>query len=227
MKNMQRVGGTGAFVLAFAYIVGMGMALTVLDTASISDPLEKVRFIVEHYRAFYLWIALIYITAGVFLIPLGLAVKERVEHFGGQPEPLNTLAALFCFVWAVLIMGSGLLHNVGLLETVRIYGESPEKAWEFWRLIETVHRGIGAETEIPGGIWSLLAGLAALKAKAFPRWLNILAMIAGSAGLLTIIPPLAGYLIGLYAFGQIIWWIGMGTLMFRSPAPVQSDRTSR
>ncbi|MBN2628270.1 MAG: DUF4386 family protein [Spirochaetales bacterium] len=226
MKNMQKAGGTGAFVLAFAYIIGMGMAFTVLDMSSITDPLEKVRFLVGHYRAFYLWIALIYITAGVFLIPLGLAVKERIEQFG-DPNPLNTLAALFCFAWAVLIMGSGLLHNAGLLETVSIYEESPEKAWEFWRLIETVHRGIGAEAEIPGGLWSLLVGIAALKTGAFPRWLNILAMVAGSAGLLTIFPPLADYVIALYAFGQIIWWIGMGTLMFRSPAPVLSDRTSR
>jgi len=215
MKNMQKAGGIGAFVLASAYIIGIGLVFTLLDTSGISDPIEKVGFIVDNYAAFYIWICMIYILAGIFLIPLTLGIKERLEACSQEKDPLFLLGAVFGLIWAVLILGSGLVHNTGLLETVKIYQENPQKAWEFWYLIETVHRGIGAEAEIPGGIWSLLVGLAALKTTAFPKWLNILAIIAGISGLLTIIPMLADYIIALYALAHVIWWSGIGIVMLR------------
>lgn len=215
MKNLQKLAGIGAFVLASAYLIGIAMAFTLLDTSSMTDPLEIVAFTVNNYPVFYIWITMIYVISGVFLIPLSLGIKERLDRFSDKPDSLTLLGAVFGILWAGMIITSGLVHNSGLLETVKIYQEDPQKAWEFWRMIETVHSGIGAEAEVPGGIWSLLVGFAALKTKAFPKWLNIMAIIAGIAGLLTIIPPLADYIIALYALAHIIWWIGIGLVMIK------------
>jgi len=217
MKNLQTTGAIGAFIMALAYIVGLGLAFTVLDTSGLENPVDIVRFHVENYALYYLWITLIYVAAGVFLIPLSLALRERLAAADPQVGPLATLATAFGLVWAVLIIGSGLLYNVGLGETVQIYAENPAEAAVFWRLIETVHVGIGASIEIPGGAWTLLVGIAALRSGVFPKALNLFALLIGAAGILTIVPPLMDVAVGLYAIGQIIWWIWMGVSILRNP----------
>jgi len=218
MKKLQKIGGISSFVLAFTYLFGIGFGLGVLNTDGMA-PMERLAFHVENYRLFYLWITLVYINAGVFLVPLSLGIKERFDQHSDSEKGLSLLGAAFGIVWGVLVLGSGLVHNTGLLEMVNLYQENPQKALDFWRLIETVHMGIGAEAEIPGGIWSLLVGITGLRTKAFPQWINILGITAGCAGLLTIIPVLMDYIVILYAIGHIVWWIGMGIIMIRENKP--------
>ncbi len=213
MKNLQRVGSFSAFAMASAYLLGIALVFTVLDTSGLADPVEVVRFHVDHYVVFYIWISLIYIAAGVFLVPLALSINERLVASDPEIRPMAQMAAVFGLIWATLVLGSGLLHNTGLLETVRLFSEDAAEAALFWRVIETVHTGIGASIEIPGGIWTLLVGILALRTGTFSRTLNWIAVAAGTAGILSIVPFIADVVGPLYALGQIVWWVWMGILL--------------
>lgn len=216
MTNQSKTGGVAAFIMAAAYIIGIGLAFTLLDSSGLKDPVAVAAFHVELYPVFYLWITFIYIVAGAGLVPLSLALYDRVAAASKEAAPLARTATVFAVIWAALIMGSGLLHNVGLIETVDMFAENPEQAAFFWTVMETVHVGIGASIEIPGGLWTLLISVAALQAGAFPKGLNIFAIIIGAAGLLSIIPPLTEAAVGVYALGQIVWWIALGFLLMKN-----------
>lgn len=120
MIQSQRLGAFSAFVMAGAYVVGIGLAFTVLDTSGLHGPAEIVAFQVSHATGIYLWITAIYVVAGVFLIPLALALYDRIAAAGETFRVGARLATAYGLVWATLIIGSGLLHNTGLLETVRV-----------------------------------------------------------------------------------------------------------
>ena len=225
MKNLQRIGAVGAFVMAAAYIVGLALAFTVLDTAGLEGPEAVVRFHVDHYAAYYLWITLIYVIAGAALVPLALALHERLVRRAPDTKPLALLGTAFGLIWAVLVLGSGLLHNVGLGETVALYGEDPLQAAFFWHVIETVHVGIGASIEIPGGLWTLLIAVAGLRSGVFPRALNWFALVIGLAGLASVVPAIIDVVVPVYALGQIVWWIVLGVILLRDPLEESSEES--
>jgi hypothetical protein len=62
----------------------------------------------------------------------------------------------------------------------------------------------------------LLASLAALATRVFPRWLNYLGVAMGVAGLVTVIPPLEplGVVFGL---GVIVWFTRIAMTLVRDP----------
>ena len=217
MKNLQKTAAWSAFLMAAAYIVGLALAFTMLDTSGFDDPVETVRFHVENFGVYYLWITLIYIIAGAALVPLSLGLFERVTTRYPKARPLALMGTAFGLIWAVLVLGSGLLHNVGLVETAAVYAEDPAQAAFFWHIIETVHVGIGASIEIPGGLWTLLMAFAALSAGVFPKGLNFFAIVIGAAGLVSIVPALTDIAVPIYALGQIVWWIWMGVSILRNP----------
>lgn len=217
MKNLQKTAACSAFVMALAYVVGIALAFTLLDTSGIGGPLEVVRFHVENFAVYYAWITLIYIVSGAALVPLALGLFERLTAMDSDTRPLALIGTAFGLIWAALVLGSGLLHNTGLVETVTVYSESPDQAALFWRLIETVHAGIGASIEIPGGLWTILISLAALSCGLFPRGLNIFALVIGAAGVISIVPVLTDTVVPIYALGQIVWWIFMGIYLLRHP----------
>jgi hypothetical protein len=64
---------------------------------------------------------------------------------------------------------------------------------------------------------TLLISLAALRSAKFPKWLNILGMLVGGVGILSIVPALNS-LVGLFGLSQIVWFIGLGVTLLR-PQP--------
>ena len=75
--------------------------------------------------------------------------------------------------------------------------------------------GFGGGNEIAGGVWVLLIGWAALRARELPRALSYLGVVAGVAGLITVVPALEaiGFVFGL---GLIVWFVWLGIIMLRS-----------
>jgi hypothetical protein len=69
-------------------------------------------------------------------------------------------------------------------------------------------------------VWVLLIGLAALRARELPRALNYLGVVAGVAGILTVVPALevlgAVEVLGLiFGLGLIVWFVWLGIVMLR------------
>ena len=69
--------------------------------------------------------------------------------------------------------------------------------------------------EILGGLWALLVSLAALRSGEFPRGLNILGLLVGAVGFLSIIPGLTELMTGVFGLSQIIWYIWLGIVLLR------------
>ncbi|HSN93433.1 MAG TPA: hypothetical protein VLR89_00060 [Anaerolineaceae bacterium] len=62
---------------------------------------------------------------------------------------------------------------------------------------------------------TLLISLAALRAGGLPRGVNILGLVVGAVGIITIIPALNA-LVAVFGLGQIVWFIWVGIVLLRS-----------
>jgi hypothetical protein len=69
--------------------------------------------------------------------------------------------------------------------------------------------------EILGGLFTLLVSLAALRAGALPKGLNILGLLVGAFGIISIFPGLTD-LTGVFGLSQIIWFVWLGIVLLRS-----------
>ncbi len=209
MRDLQRVGGIAALINAAAYIVGFGMALTLLAPVMDSDPDQYVAFLADNQTLMVAWYIIIYLIAGVFMVPLALALHERLK---ANAPALMQNATAFGLIWVVTIIISGMIqvNDVGIISD--LYSKNPAQAATVMLALGAVERGIGGAIELPGGIWILLVSWASLWAGGLPKALNYLGLAIGLAGIVTIVPALGegGSVFGL---GFIVWFIWAGLVM--------------
>ncbi|MCL4262029.1 MAG: DUF4386 family protein [Anaerolineae bacterium] len=216
MNNLQKMGGVGALVNATAYIVGLSLALTLLLPILNAEPGQYVAFLVENQTFMVVWHLIIYLVAGVFMVPLMLGLHERLQ---AGATGLMQIATAFGLIWAGLVIASGMLlvNNAGIIAD--LYGKDPAQATAVWLALSAVERGLGGAIELPGGLWILLVSWVALRVGGLPKVLNYLGIVIGLAGILTVVPALyeAGTVFGL---GFILWFAGVGIVMVRDQTKV-------
>lgn len=213
MKALQKFGALAALYLAIAYLIGMAIFLVVLDYPSISDPAQKVALLVDMQMVVFVTNLLMYVFFGVLLIVLALALYERLQ--AGAPA-LAQAATAMGIVWAGALIASGMVANAGIAPIVALYAKDPAQAALSWQAIESVANGLSnANGEILGGLWALLVSLAALRAGGLPGGLNVLGLLVGALGVISIIPGLTD-LIGIFGLGQMLWFAGLGIVLLRS-----------
>ena len=106
MNDLQKMGGVAALIQAAAYVVGLGLALTLLAPVLDASPEQYVAFLVDNLTLMHIWHLIIYLVAGVSLVVLALALHERFE--AGSPAMAQTATA-FGLIWASLVIASGML----------------------------------------------------------------------------------------------------------------------
>ena len=213
MNTLRKFGGFAALYLAVAYLTGMVIFLAVLDYPSISDPAQKVTLLVEKQMIIFSTNLLMYVFFGVFLVILALALYDRLK---ASAPVLMQVATAIGLIWAGSLIASGMISNAGINPTVALYGKDPTQAALTWQTIEAVANGLGnANGEILGGLWTLLISLAALRAAELPKGLNILGLLVGVVGILSLIPALTGAMIGVYGLGHIFWYVWLGIVLLR------------
>ena len=213
MKTLQKYGGFAALYLAAAYLIGMAIFLVVLDYPSITDPAQKVALLVEKQMVIFSTNLLMYVFFGVFLIVLSLALYDRVKS--GAPALMQAATAIG-IIWAGSLIASGMVSNAGIAPVVALYATDPAQAALSWQGIESVASGLGnGNGEILGGLWALLVSLAALRVGELPKGLNILGLLVGAVGIITILPGLID-LVGVFALSQVIWFVWLGIVLLRS-----------
>jgi len=213
LKTLQKYGGFSALYMAVAHLIGIVLFLVVLDYLSITDPAQKVALNVDKQMVIFSTNLLMYVFFGVFLIVLSLALYDRLKS--GAPA-LMQVATAIGIIWAGSLIASGMVANAGLTTVVALYAKDPVQAALTWQGIETVANGLGnANGEILGGLWSLLVSLAALRSGGLPKGLNILGLLVGAVGIITIMPVLND-LTGVFGLGQIIWFVWLGIVLLRS-----------
>lgn len=216
MASLQKWGGVAALIMAATFVVGFAVFITVLLPAGYFDadvdPEQKVAILVDNQAIASISYLIAYVVFGAFLVVLALALYERLK--AGAPAIAQT-ATVFGLIWAGLVIASGMVANIGIGRVADLYGNDPAQAGTVWLTLDFVVNGLGGETEIAGGLWVLLIGWAALRARKLPRALTYLGVVIGVAGLLTVVPTLdvLGFVFGL---GLIIWFVWLGVVMLCS-----------
>ncbi len=216
MKTLQKNGGFAALYLAVAYLIGMAIFLVVLDYPSITDPAQKVAVLVDMQPVTFATNLLMYVFFGIALIVLALALHDRMK--AGAPA-LMQVATTLGVIWAGSLIASGMVANAGIAPVAALYTRDPAQAALAWQGIETVASGLGnGNGEILGGLWALLVSLAALRVGGLPRGLNIIGLVVGAVGILSLIPGLTDLLTGVFGLSQIIWFVWLGIVLLRTNA---------
>ncbi len=213
MKALQKFGGFSAIYMAFAHLTGLIIFIVILDYISITDLAQKVAVNVNNQAVVILTNLLMYVFFGFFLIVFSLAMYNRLK--AGAPA-LMQVATAIGIIWAGSLIASGMVANAALTSVVALNATDPAQAALTWQGIEPVINGLGnANGEILGGLMTLLISLAALRAGGLPRGVNILGLLVGTVGIITIVPALNSF-VAVFGLGQIIWFIWMGIVLLRS-----------
>ena len=209
--NLQKVGGLAALYQAAAYIFGFWLFLGYLDPTGYES---EVAFLIETQTAQYIGNIVIYTLFGVFLVVLALALHERLK---AGAEALMQTATVFGFIWAGLVIATGMIAVVGADAVINLNATDPDAAGALLQSISTIQEGLGGGVEVVGGIWLLLLSVAALRGTSLPKSLNYLGILIGAAGTLTIIPPISEVGAAIFGLGQIIWFLWIGIALLRGP----------
>jgi len=215
MQSTQRLGGIGSLIAAGTFVVGLVMFATIfMDFVSATDPATAVDFIVENQLALHLWNIAIHIVFGIVLVPLVLAIGDRLRT---AHSPLARISSVFGLIWAGVIIATGMILNIGYTTVSDLQGTDPEMASSVWASLDAVTNGLGGGNEVLGGIWVLGISVVALRERLFARWVNYLGAIMGVSALLTIVPALedAGAVFGL---GLIVWFVAVGITLIKNDA---------
>ena len=213
MITLQRAGGVAALVEALAYVVGFAVLATLLNPGPTEgwSAAQKLLFVLERKAIYQAWTAFIYVLFGVALVVLAVALHERIKVASAA---LMAVATPFGFIWAGLVIASGMVAIVGLESVARLHAQDGAQAVSAWAAIGAIQNGLGGGVEIVGGLWVLLVSAASLRSGALPRLLNYFGLFIGVAGILTVAPPL-GELGTIFGLGQILWFTWIGVLLLR------------
>jgi len=213
MKTLQKSGGIAALYMAISHLIGIVIFIVILDVLNITDPAQKLAMNIEKQTVIFSTNLLMYVFFGFALIVLSLALYDRMKS--GAPA-LMQVATAIGIIWAGSLIASGMVANAGLATVIPLYAKDPTQAALTFQAIEAMTNGLGnANGEILGGPLTLLVSLAALRTSGLPKGLNILGLLVGAVGIITIIPALNA-LVSVFGLGQIIWFVWLGIVLLRS-----------
>jgi len=220
MTKLQKWGGAAALYEALAYIIGFVGFIAIVNVGGIADPLQKVAAIVENQGLLTALHLIVYVAWGASLVVLALALHERLD---GKKSALARTATAFGIIWAVLVIASGMIYNVGMETVAGLQAANPDQAATVWLAIESVFNGLGGGVEVVGGIWVLLLSVAGLRSGNFGRALHYLGFVVGAAGVVSVVPAIAEISASIFGLTQIVWFAWLGVAMLRQPvAAMQS-----
>jgi hypothetical protein len=210
MKSLSKAGGISALYLAIAYLAAMPFFLVVVNYPSLVDPLQKASAIVANQAALYAMELVVYVVFGIALVVLAVALHERLKPGAAA---LMAVATPIAFIWAGLLIASGMIFNVGMGPVAALFAKDQAGAASLWSAIDAVSSGLSGDGEIVGGAWMLLVSLAALKSRGLPKAASLLGLAIAAVGILSVVPVLKD-LASVFGLGQIAWfaWIGIALL---------------
>ena len=220
--SLQRLGGVAALAQAAVYVAAMVLFLGILIPAGYgasTNPIQNVAFLADNQTAIYVVNVVVYVVSSVLIAVLALSLYDLLK--GGSPVLMQT-ATVFGLVWAGVLIATGMIASIGLSSVVDLYGQNPAQAASLWMAVEVVQEGLGGGTEIVGGIWISLVSWAALRTGMLPRLLTYLGIGLGVAGILSVIPSLAG-LVDVFGLSAVVWFAWLGVTMLRNSQNKLSD----
>jgi hypothetical protein len=219
LKKLQKIGGICAIFEALIYISAFIVygGILVYPNANASA-VEQLNFLNENYLTLSILNLISYVLFGIILAILVLAIHQRLKNH----SPIySNLASIFGIIWVGLVIASGMIANIGLNSVHSMGITEPNNAMVIWSSVSIITEGLGGGNEIVGGIWVLLISTIALKEHFFSKPLNILGIIVGIAGILTIYP--LEIFTEIFGVSQIIWFLWIGISMIRKSKIVTNN----
>lgn len=212
-NTLQKIGGFCAISEAIIYISAFIIYGGVLIyPSSNANATEQLTFLLKNYITLSIVNFTSLVLFGILLVVLVLAMYQRLKNYSSH---FAKLASVFGFIWVTLVIASGMIANIGLSYVTTNEIKDPENIMTIWSSVSIVTEGLGGGNEIVGGIWVLLSSIISLKGKLFSKALNILGIIVGMAGILTIYP--LEIFTEIFGISQIIWFLWIGIFMIRKP----------
>lgn len=214
--DLQKLGGLSGIYFAIAYIIMIIFFVIIVDYPNITEQSDKIEMFINNKAGMSATYLFGYVIFGLLLAVFSLAVYDRLKT--SYPNAAK-LSAIYGIMWGCLLVGSGMLYIKGIASAIDMYVKDPAQAITVWTSIEATALGLSfSEGEILGGIWTLLISITALKAKAFHKVICYVGIIAGAAGILSIIPAV-NVIGGIAIFGitQIVWYVFMGISLLKQP----------
>jgi len=224
MKQLQKWGGAAALYEALAYIIGFVGFIAIVNVGGIPDPQSRVAALGEQLGVLTALYLIVYVAWGASLVVLSLALHERLQ---GETSALARIATAFGLIWALLVIASGMIYNVGMQAVVALSETAPEQAATVWLAVEVVFEGLGGGVEVVGGIWVLLLSVVGLRDGLLSRPFSLFCLLVGASGVLSVIPALSEITASVFGLTQIVWFIWLGILMLRRPTPVAAGAPER
>jgi hypothetical protein len=212
MEQLGRIGGFAALYLGLAYAAGIGLFLVVLDLPSITSAEQKLELLADNTLLIHGMHLAIYVVFGVVLTLFVFALHETLK---GVAPASARFASVLGFIWAGLLIASGMVTIAGIGPTIQLMETNPSAAALYWSGIETVAEGIGlGQGEILGGLMTVIFSISALRGGVFPRILNYLGIVVGIAGLVSVVPGLHD-MAAMFGITQLIWFFWLGAVLLR------------
>lgn len=212
MTTLQKFGGASASIAAGTFVFGLLLALTILGGyVTATDPSVAVAQLVEHQAMLTLWNIVITILFGIAMVPLAIALRDRTA--GTRGAGLGRIAAAFGLMWATVIIAAGMIIGVGITTIATLTETDAAAAETLWLAVDTIGNGLGGGNEVIGAVWVILVSVSAWMGRALPRWVSVIGLVAGLAGLATMVPGLsdAGSVFGL---AMIVWFSLVGIMLW-------------
>jgi len=214
MKNLQKIGGIAALYSAAALLFAIVGYLLIVGTLDVVDPVEKVAQLVDNQALLYILNLITYVIWGIVMVPLTLALYERLK--AGSPAIMQ-IATAIGLIWACTVIASGQVSNLGMNTVVDLYGKDPAQAATVWLAYDSVAQGLSsAGGEILGGTWILLVSWAALRGRGLSRALNYFGTLVGAVGILSALPVIGVPGTVIFGLGKMVWSLWLGIVMLRS-----------
>jgi hypothetical protein len=129
-NNLLKIGGWSSIGMAATWLLGFAVFLGVLAPAGYfeADSSQKVIILAENQAIVSASYLIAFVVFGVLLTILALALYERLKSAG----PLAQVATVFGLIWAGLVIGSGMVANVGIAKVVSLFANDPAQAGVVW-----------------------------------------------------------------------------------------------
>lgn len=177
--SLRRAGGFAALYVAAGYLAAIPYLVLLVDYPSVTDPEDKVTLLVEHQTSMYLMHLLSFELVALALIVVTLAVHQCLREHAPATSQVAVAVGL---IRAGLLLASVMVFNHGMSVVVDQQASDPQQAAATWRVIEPVADALGGTGgDVLGGVWFLLVSWLALRARVFPRALNLLGLVVGAA----------------------------------------------
>jgi len=220
MNTFQKAGGVAALTHAFAYLVGIIIAVTLIFPVLDADTSGYIKFVSDNQLLMHIWILICYWGSAITVVVMALALYDRLK--AGSPG-LMQVATAFGLIWAGLIIASGNLMLNDFHVVADLYAIDPTQAATAWTILEAVENGITSGNELVGSLWVLLLSYSALRYGGLPKTLSFAGIALAIIGICTLIPDLTSLAGVAFAFGlgMVVWSIWLGIVMLRNK-PLQT-----